>query len=48
MISSRSIRLCISSTNPQEVLAQPGHVYLLEQKQLKHWVLFQVELQSPR
>ena len=29
---------------PNNVVAQPGHVYLLDQKAFKHWVLFEIEL----
>jgi hypothetical protein len=31
---------------PSSVVAQPGHVYLLDQKALKHWVLFRLEFDA--
>jgi hypothetical protein len=33
-----------SFSSPEKVVPQPGHVYLLEQKAFRHWVLFQFEL----
>jgi hypothetical protein len=29
--------------SPSSIMAQPGHVYLLDQKSLKHWVLFELQ-----
>jgi hypothetical protein len=30
-------------TDPRNVVPQSGHVYLLDQKALNHWVLFEIE-----
>jgi peroxiredoxin len=39
-VDPASVRL----SYPTQVAAQPGHVYLLDQKFFKHWVLFQFKL----
>jgi hypothetical protein len=40
----------IRFTDPVNVMPQPGHVYLLDQRALKHWVLLQfaLEPEAPR